>query len=415
MRVACTLVVLREGSSSLAAQQSRACNGSVQLEEEFMRNEDGYPEIRHFLKVTTQGNRNSSSMEVSYENIREMHLQNVPSGRATFVFRNPPVSVIIMKSEPGQLRRIVRIVRGLVEEPDDDISPPTHPVPEAKEKPLESASMQKSLRVTKNNIRKVAYPSSLETLDVSDVGIKNVDTRWFALSNLTRLDLSNNRLGESPGFVKIKLVSRLQNLASLSLEGNHIRDLPDGFFESLPNTLRVLNLAANNLMYIHSSITKINHLHAFILSRNELISLPRDMSDMRLRHLLVDHNCLTSIPFDIRTHRLDRFYCDSNYFENEWFPEPDPVQEPTLCSQALTVVRRFALAEDPLPWDLKMRAPVLSIKCSMCREWTARDRLEQVHGRGEIDFAGETDMRRRVPMEAYFCRVCIRRAPSFLV
>ncbi|WKX93137.1 hypothetical protein Q1695_010850 [Nippostrongylus brasiliensis] len=47
--------------------------------------------------------------------------------------------------------------------------------------------------------------------------------------------------------------------------------------------------------------------------------------------------------------------------------------------------------------------------------WTARDRLEQVHGRGEIDFAGETDMRRRVPMEAYFCRVCIRRAPSFLV
>ncbi|VDL76078.1 unnamed protein product [Nippostrongylus brasiliensis] len=58
------------------------------------------------------------------------------------------------------------------------------------------------------------------------LGIKNVDTRWFALSNLTRLDLSNNRLGESPGFVKIKLVSRLQNLASLSLEGNHIRDLP---------------------------------------------------------------------------------------------------------------------------------------------------------------------------------------------
>ncbi|KAK6061068.1 leucine Rich repeat-containing domain protein, partial [Cooperia oncophora] len=150
-----------------------------------------------------------------------MHIQRVASGRASFSFNNPSISVFIMKSNPAHLQRFVRNLQDILK--GDDVSLKSLD----KVKTTDFKVQPKKLCITKKeDLRGVVYPSSLESLELISLGMDSVDSRWFSLPTLYQLDLSRNRLGQASNFVKMKLISRLNNLRVLSLEDNQIETLP---------------------------------------------------------------------------------------------------------------------------------------------------------------------------------------------
>lgn len=402
MRLECDVVMMREGSSGLAAvQQSKASRGIVTLGKNKMKG----GRVRYLLNVATRRCTKGTPIEVTAGNVKQMHLQRVSSGRASLIFKEPNVSVIIMKSNPTQLERFVSNFQNIVKGEDVSL------------KSLESVKMSdfkacpKALLVTADNLRGISYPSSLVKLEVIGLDIRMIDCRWFSLPNLIHLDLSRNRLGSNPGFVRIKLVSRLTSLAFLSLENNEIEAIPPLFFESLPRSLRVLNLASNNISYLPRSVTMVQRLHTLILSRNHLKKIPRDMSDMRLTCLFIDNNQIKSLPYDIRLRRHEKFYCDSNPF-NTILVHPSEYRSDrvtSLTAYALAAARHFELPLNEIPWDLMMVADELAAKCSLCRKWTPAQLLTASPISKGIDFTEETDYMSSVPFDILACQKCCGR------
>ncbi|KAK6020933.1 leucine Rich repeat-containing domain protein, partial [Ostertagia ostertagi] len=311
MRLECDVMVMKAGccgGSKSLPLPSKCSKGIVRLGKNHTKSG-----VRYLLHVATRRDTKAPPIEIAPNNIRELHLQRITSGRASFAFNNPAVSVFIMKSNPAHLQRFIRNFQDILK--GDDVSLKSLD----KVKTTDFKVQPKKLCVLKKeDLIGIAYPSSLETLELISLGIDSVDSRWFSLPTLYQLDLSRNRLGQASNFVKIKLISRLSNLRVLSLEDNQIETLRAVplFFESLPQSLQVLSLAMNRLKTLPSSIVKVRHLQTLVLSFNELSSLPRDMSDMRLRNLFVDNNRITFLPHDLKSQKFERLDCDNNPFGN---------------------------------------------------------------------------------------------------
>ncbi|KAK5968918.1 Leucine Rich repeat-containing domain protein [Trichostrongylus colubriformis] len=401
MRLECDVMLMKAaccGASKTGPLPSKCSKGIVRLGKNHTKSG-----VRYLLHVATRRDTKAPPIEISTNNMREMHLQRVASGRASFAFNNPAISVFIMKSNPAHLQRFVRNLQDILKGTDVSL------------KSLDKVKMSdfkiqpKKLCVEKKeDLRGIVYPSSLETLQLISLGIDSIDSRWFSLPTLYQLDLSRNRLGQSSNFVKIKLISRLRNLRVLSLEDNQIETLPPLFFESLPHSLQVLSLAVNRLKSLPRSIVNVRHLQTLVLSFNELAGLPRDMSDMRLRNLFVDNNRITFLPHDLKSQRFDRLDCDNNPLVIP-LPPPERSSMASLCALSFASVRRFSLPETMLPWDLKMIADKLSVKCSKCREWTASPLISSCYVYERIDFAMETDRMHIVTMHCLACQKCVVR------
>ncbi|EYB84058.1 hypothetical protein Y032_0323g2476 [Ancylostoma ceylanicum] len=205
----------------------------------------------------------------------------------------PPIPAFSFQSTPAHLQRflekLIAILKG------DDIS--LKSLDKVKQSDFKAAI--KSLTVTNDNLRGITYPPSLETLEVTSLDLRSIDSRWFSLPLLTSLDLSCNRLGQADNFMRIKLISKLSNLRVLSLERNEINALPVSpytihlniistcckpfqpfFFDLLPSSLLALNLSQNLLVSLPDSIVKARNLQNLNLSYNLLTSLPRDVSQL---------------------------------------------------------------------------------------------------------------------------------------
>lgn len=150
-------------------------------------------------------------------------------------------------------------------------------------------------------------------LDLTGIGLREVPSEVWTLTDLADLQLSNNKLISLPD-----QIGNLVNLERLGLAGNRLRKLPDGLggctslqglwahgnlLKSLPNSienceyLRLLMLAGNKLKFLPDGIGKLVDLEELSVPGNCLEALPESIVECgSLRTLDVHGNFITALP-----------------------------------------------------------------------------------------------------------------------
>ncbi|EGZ18228.1 hypothetical protein PHYSODRAFT_502165 [Phytophthora sojae] len=202
-----------------------------------------------------------------------------------------------------------------------------------------------ALRITGHNLLELpenlpAALPSLETLSLIADGLERLPETIGALSRLTELDLTKNRLRELPDSL-----TKLTGLTALNLSCNALEKLPEDFgklvkldklwlernaltqlpvsiggcrsarcanfsankLTELPETigeltaLTTLTLNLNELQELPDAVVFLPNLRVLHASRNQLLKLPRAIGEMQaLRELRLDWNCIQELPFSFR-------------------------------------------------------------------------------------------------------------------
>lgn len=127
-------------------------------------------------------------------------------------------------------------------------------------------------------------------LDLTGVGLREVPSEVWTLTDLADLQLSNNKLTCLP-----EGLGNLKHLERLGLAGNRLRSLP----ESIGNCVKLEGLWAhgNVLGSLPSAIGKCEWLRHLMLAGNRLRALPDGIGDLdALEELSVPGNRLRFIP-----------------------------------------------------------------------------------------------------------------------
>lgn len=153
-------------------------------------------------------------------------------------------------------------------------------------------------------------------LYLNSLWLKELPIEILELSNLVRIDLSNNQISIIPSEL-----GKLSNLQHLQLDNNQISDLPDSIGElrnlvslyirsnklrTLPNTigelsnLKYLHLYDNYLTFIPDTIGKLSNLQTLSIWNNNLKEVTETIGQLRqLKRLTLSHNQISILPFSI--------------------------------------------------------------------------------------------------------------------
>ena len=116
----------------------------------------------------------------------------------------------------------------------------------------------------------------------------------FDLVSLTILDLSGAKINALPE-------NNLKNLMELHLGSNFFDKLPEKFFQSMMESLKVLKLDGNSLDQVPSEIKLLEKLEILNLDHNKLTTFPGhdDFNLMGLKELYISNNQLTQLTSSI--------------------------------------------------------------------------------------------------------------------
>ncbi len=104
--------------------------------------------------------------------------------------------------------------------------------------------------------------ASASELDLSGRGLTAIPSDVFSRTDLTRLDLSNNRLTGAPQ----SQIGQLKNLTSLDLSGNSLTGLPAELGQL--NKLETLNVSNNKLTGLPMELGNLTQLRVLDVSGN---------------------------------------------------------------------------------------------------------------------------------------------------
>ena len=244
----------------------------------------------YYLFVCTAKNKAGTKYEVSKANI-EIMCKFVEEGKATLRLKEPPHDIIIKAKDAIELKAFLSVLRKVREGQ------------EVKEVNLGGMAPATLKQVTKPKTKMVitsrkeypltaGFPSSLETLTVVNVNLKQIDKRILKLRHLTALDLCNNCLVDIPAEM-----SQLKNLNTLSVAANKLKVVKPSLIESLPVSLRVLDFTKNEIEFIPTNIVRLVYLRVLKLAGNKLKRLPFNIGKIgRLEELYLSNNLVTALP-----------------------------------------------------------------------------------------------------------------------
>lgn len=138
----------------------------------------------------------------------------------------------------------------------------------------------------------MAKTSSIQSVDCSGIGLEKITTQLDKLTNLTRLDLSNNRLSEVP-----RLGRRIR---SLNLSHNR---LTSAKLNRIPISVQHLDLSHNQLAYLPVGLLALNQLQSLELTEN---SINCDCDTLHIRnwlqtkHVRSEHSVVCSGPTQVK-------------------------------------------------------------------------------------------------------------------
>ncbi len=160
---------------------------------------------------------------------------------------------------------------------------------------LTLVDLQDTFQTNSKNIWDTIFMrNQLLELKISRCAIKAIPDNIANLTNLVKLDFSDNELQAFPNSI-LKLDSSLE---WLDLQNNKLKRLPDDLLK-LKN-LEVLLLKNNKLNFLPKNICKLSKLQKLDLSNNPLHFLPKEMMDLKhLQTLIFTIRKRFSIPQEL--------------------------------------------------------------------------------------------------------------------
>uniref|UniRef100_A0A915EHA4 PIF1/LRR1 pleckstrin homology domain-containing protein n=1 Tax=Ditylenchus dipsaci TaxID=166011 RepID=A0A915EHA4_9BILA len=348
---------------------------------------------KFFLLVKTRNKEEKFS--ISKQAVQRM-IRLTNSNRATIIFSRPSLSVFISEADPQKLDEFMAALQQVLD----------HNILE-KVQLLEKVGADCSRTVIEARKRKMsitcredyprgdsAFPTSLVELRVSGTRLKSADLRWFTLKDLLHLDISNNRLGEMSEFEwkKFANISRLSKLATLNLNTNGFKFLPDSFFDALPSSLQSLDLSDNSLENLSNKISRLYNLRILTVSGNMLTELPEDIFLLRnLECLDVSKNHLVALPACLFAGRNQGFGRNSRGFNRLDVSMNAALQAPSrrrrlmgfnqvasLCSIAAAAAlnKRIPTDGDVLPRMVERDMRDWLQRCGRCLSYSRNQRTQ---------------------------------------
>ncbi|WP_459209663.1 leucine-rich repeat domain-containing protein [Aquimarina rhabdastrellae] len=149
----------------------------------------------------------------------------------------------------------------------------------------------------------------LQKLNLSSNRITTISAAIQKLKQLKRLDLSNNKITQLPEeiaeltsleqlsleynqLIEIPNISTLYKLTSISLSNNKLQDIP-----VLPSSTTWLNLNANELTVLPTTITALQNLKTLVLSDNKFEVFPEEILALKnIENIEIGGNKIKDIP-----------------------------------------------------------------------------------------------------------------------
>lgn len=142
-------------------------------------------------------------------------------------------------------------------------------------------------------------------------------------SNLRTIDLSNNKIDSLPPLIIAVLPDELCNLKkleTLSLNNNHLRELPSSFGQL--SALKTLSLSGNQLGALPPQLCSLRHLDVVDLSKNQIRSIPDTVGELQAIELNLNQNQISQISVRISCcPRLKVLRLEENCLELSMLPQ----------------------------------------------------------------------------------------------
>lgn len=283
----------------------------------------------------------------------------------------------------------------------------------------------------------------IRTLKISHNLVKEIPQFSASLFHLTHLDVSNNQLSElPPDLIKLRhlrvfearhnllddaslpkdwtplraslrvvnlagneletlppALCRLDRLEKLYLGGNKIRQIPIDV-EGL-KALEILYLGSNRLEQVPATLGMLTHLKALSLCNNSLVSIPSTLANLkRLKMLSLHENKLTTLPQEIVGLNLRELSLRDNPLVNRFVSDLN-FSAPSLLELAGRVVKihsqRIEYSEETVPRSLvKYLDTAKQCVNPRCAGVYFDARVEHINF---VDFCGKY----RLPLLQYLC------------
>ncbi len=318
MRVGAEVTVSNRGLAQHNMRRAgKAARASLALGRKKVKEEGEQDQV--FLLLCTAQNRGGTKYRVTQGNLEKIFGRFSSEGKATLRMKDPAHDLCLSRADPVELRAFLstlsKAARGDAAALGKLTLSALQPASASQlSRPITRMEVldKKDYPITKG------FPAELETLRVSGIQLKKVDSRIFRLRRLVKLDLSDNRLPAIP-----EELGLLKNLQYLDLCQNEIECVPRDLLRhgSLGKTLQLLNLSRNKIEQIPSEIVFLMALRELVLDHNSIKRLPLSLERLKhLRHLSLASNPLISLPGCIIGMRLEQLNVDAVAFP----PAPRP-------------------------------------------------------------------------------------------
>ncbi|KAH8410647.1 hypothetical protein KR009_009867 [Drosophila setifemur] len=245
------------------------------------------------------------------DNIHAVHTKFVLDGKATIGFRQPAENLLI-KCDPIQLKGFLQTLKLGMEGKDAfnlrlNIAAATA-IPQKAQPQLRMVVSKRSEYPIKG------FPRTLKSLSINNSQLVKLSFEICSLRNLTKLDVSGNKLTKIPAEL-----GRLA-LTSLHLSSNCLGEINDWCWmrgSKLRQSLGELDLSGNGLTQFPPPLVKFERLVSLNLNHNKLSRLPFAIRRLQaLRNLHVCSNKLESLPSAIEELHIDLLDLWGNSFRD---------------------------------------------------------------------------------------------------
>ncbi|XP_017075062.2 leucine-rich repeat protein 1 [Drosophila eugracilis] len=260
--------------------------------------------------VLFSGQNKTGSRYKVKDNIHAVHTKFVLDGKTTIGFLQPPENLLI-KCDPIQLKGFLQTLK-LGMDGKDAINLRLN-IAAATAIP-QKAQPQVRMVISKRSEYPIkGFPRTLKALTINNSQLVKLSFEICSLRNLTKLDVSGNKLTKIP-----KELGRL-SLNSLHLGSNCLGELNDWCWlrgTNLSKTLGELDLSSNGLTHFPPPLVKFERLVSLNLNDNLLSRLPFSIRRLQaLRKLHVCSNKLESLPAAIEDLHIDLLDVWGNCFK----------------------------------------------------------------------------------------------------
>ncbi|XP_053957759.1 leucine-rich repeat protein 1 [Anastrepha ludens] len=305
-------------------------------------------EIMHFTPQNQAGER----FKVT-NNIEKIFSKFLRDGKVTIGFKEPPINLMI-NCDPIQLKGFLQTIKlGL--EGKDSINLRLN-IAAATAIPQRSRPQEKMTVLNRGDYPVKGFPRTLKSLKISNLDLHKITFDICSLRNLTVLDLSDNKISKVP-----REMGRL-SLVNFNINNNKLGTVNDWEWlrgKNIRQSLRELDLSANELNYFPLEVLRLEQLVGLNMSHNNIRRVPFGFRRLRnLRNLHISSNFLTSLPSDFNHMRIVVLDVWGNKFgmkvDHHISEESNKCSSPSLWLLAARAVCQYKLpySAATLPWLL---------------------------------------------------------------